>query len=309
MKHCPKCHYDNADCSVKCEICQGAVSEVAIVNVVAHKKSGGTAWVLMLIGLILFGCGVFFIPGPPRAPGSTVQLLQGTGFTYAGVLYSLEKMKGLRFLPLESKRSVIALLYSPEEKVGLAAAELVGSWSRLSAEPGQRGEFFEALLKAAAESHGAARRQAAMEMGLSAAYGFPFAAYASEMRKLVAGLMKETDERLNAAGFFLAAMAGFSEYMPELENIILVAPSPFLKVYAACALSRLGGQVGHKYLFSIALTESEFGKEAMSCLSYSASPEALPFLEKAAAGKPGAKSVGQAKIALTWRKQLAIINR
>lgn len=308
MKHCPQCAYDNADKAEKCEVCQGPLSCVAITHMQVPEKSGRKAWFFMFSGILLLALGAYFTWAPVSVPKSVTRLSPEDGFTYEGVLYSLEKMKPLRFLPLADKRSAAALLYSPDERVGFAAAELVGAWSRFSPEPGQCLEFFKALLKAAAQSHGAARRQAAMEAGMSAAAGFPFAPFAPGIRQAAAGRMKEKDERFNAAGFFLASMAGFSDFVPELDKVLAAAPSPYLKLYAACALSRLGRPSGHKYLFSATLSRAESGAEAISCLSYSVSPDAGPFLEKAAAGKMGTQAAAPAKIALTLRKQLAIIN-
>jgi len=309
MKHCPKCAYDNADSAGKCEVCQGSLTGVASIAIQVPEKSGLQAWSFLFSGILLLACGAYFIRAPLPVPKAPQSVFREGNFTYEGVLYSLEKMKQLRFLPLADRRSVAELLYSQDEQTGFAAAELVGAWSRFSAVPGECSEFFTALLKAAGASHGAARRQAAMEAGLSAAYGFPFSVYVPEMRKTAAGLMKENDETLNSAGFFLASMSGFTDFAPELNKVLASSPSPYLKLHAACALSRLGGAAGHKYLFSMVSSEAELRGEAISCLSYSVSPEAGPFLEKAVAGKLGRQAAAPAKIALTLRKQLAIINR
>lgn len=310
MKRCPKCAYDNADQAEECEICRGSLAGIVPVAIpVSRQEKSRQARSFMLSGILLLACGLFFFRAPAPAPESASGLSPDGGFTYEGVLHPLEKMKRLRFLPLEDRRGVAELLYSPEEKVGFAAAQLLGVWARGPASPEERRIFFEALLKAAAESRGAARSQAALEAGLCAGSGFPFAPYSPQLRKAAAGLMKEKDERLNAAGFFLASMGGFSDLVPELDNILAAAPSPYLKLYAACALSRLGGLSGHKHLLSVASSGSELGGEAISCLSFSVSPDAGPFLEKAAAGKMGTRSAAPAKIALTLRKQLAIINR
>ncbi|HNW43416.1 MAG TPA: hypothetical protein PKI19_02860 [Elusimicrobiales bacterium] len=308
MKRCPKCNYDNADQAEKCGICQCSLSGVAPAAMPVPEKKSGQAWALLLSGALLLACGFFFFRAPPAVPAAPPQPSAEDAFTYEGVLYPLEKMKQLRFLPLADKRSAAELMSSPEEKVGFAAAELAGIWARESALPAERREFFESLLKAAGESRGAARRQAAVELGLSAVYGFPFAPYAREMRKIASGLIKEKEEALSGAGFFLASMAGFSDFAPELRKIFAAAPSPYLKLSAACALSRLGDPAADKYLFSAAASDAEWGREAISCLSYSVSPEAGTFLEKAAAGKLAPQAADPAKIALTLRKQLAIIN-
>ena len=310
MKHCPKCAYDNVDQAENCEVCRGSLAGIVPLTMpAAGHENRGQGRLVMLSGILLLVCGFFFFRAPGTAPESAPRLSAEGGFTYEGVLYPLEKMKRLRFLPLKDRRGVAELLYSPEEKVGFAAAELLGVWARAPVRAEERRVFFEALLKAAAESRGSARSRAAIEAGLCAGSGFPFAPYSPQMRKAAAGLMKENDERLNAAGFFLASMGGFSDLAPELDKILAAAPSPYLKLYAACALSRLGGLSGHKHLLSVASSGSELGEEAISCLSFSVSPDAGPFLEKAAAGKMGTRSAAPAKIALTLRKQLAIINR
>ncbi|OGS12540.1 MAG: hypothetical protein A2234_06210 [Elusimicrobia bacterium RIFOXYA2_FULL_58_8] len=140
------------------------------------------------------------------------------------------------------------------------------------------------------------------------ACGLSFAEDETEIRGIVEDLTAEKDERFKAAGFFLAAMSGFSDLTRELDRVLAVGPSPYIKLHAACALSRLGGAAGHSYLFSVASSGDESGLEALACLAYSLSPEAQPFLENAASGKMGVKAAAAAKIALNFRKQLAIIN-
>ncbi|MEI7527770.1 MAG: hypothetical protein WCK76_02395 [Elusimicrobiota bacterium] len=309
MKVCPGCSYPNADQAEKCHVCGGSLSGAAVTVPVPDKTNYGKGWLLLFSGMLLLTCAMFCFRAPPAVPGRGPVLSPESAFNYSGVLASLRKMKTLRFLPLKDRRGAAELLYSPDEKVGAAAAELAGEWARFSAEPAARDEFFRALLKAAAGGRGAARRQAAMEAGVSALYSRRFAPYAPEMRRTVAGLMREKDEGLNAAGFFLASMAGFSDLVPELDRILAAAPSPYLKLYAACALSRLGGEAGHKYLFSAALAGGQPGIEAVSCLSYSVSPEAMLFLEKAAAGAIGPQAAVPARNALILRKQLAIIKQ
>jgi hypothetical protein len=308
MRHCPKCSYDNPDSSGKCGICSAPLAGVPLTYPAPKRSS--VPWLLLLAGLVFICVGVaIFCTGGEKNPVAAAVAPEADGYTYEGVLYSLDAMKGVKFLPLSDMRRVKPLLYCEDEKVGFLAAQMLGGWSRTAPWPEARAEFFEALLDGAASGKWPVRRQAAAEAARTAGQGFPVASYLPRIRSVSAGLAREKDEDLNAAGFFLGSMAGLSDLAPEMKKALSSAPSPHLRLYAACALSRLGAPEGDKYLFSLAVSEDAAEMpEAVSCLSYSVSPEADSFLKKASSGKLGVKTAAPARIALTLRKQLAIIN-
>lgn len=308
MRHCPKCSYDNPDSSVVCGICSAPLAGVPLTYPAPRRSA--VPWLLLLAGLIFIGAGaVIFYKGGERTPAAAQAAApEADGYTYEGVLYSLDAMKRVKFLPLADMRRVKPLLYCEDEKVGFLSAQMLGGWSRSAPWPEARAEFFGALLSRAASGKGPVRLQAAAEAALTAGQGFPAAAYLPRIRSVSAGLAGEKDDDLKAAGFFLASMAGLADLAPEMDKALSSAPSPHLRLYAACSLSRLGRPEGDKYLFSMAASESAVEMpEAFSCLSYSVSPEADSFLKKASSGKLGVKTAAQARIALTLRKQLAII--
>ena len=291
MKPCPSCCYGNPDTGVKCAICGGDISRVAVKTERPPEKE---SWTLIGVGLLLICCGAvfFFTQRPtgkdqvPKTVGSG--LSDEAAFDYGGVLSSLSELERLRFLPREEKTRVAALAASQDDRVGHAAVKLLGKWARGDDEPADRRAWFETLLKSAASGHAAVRRQAAFEAGASAAEGFPFKSYLPEIKKISAALISETDERLQASGFFLAAMAGLDEFADEMRRVFALYPSGVPKIYASCALARLGDEEGLKYLLEASSRPGgELRPEAESCLGYAAAvgmppPERLPLFPKTA---------------------------
>jgi len=84
-------------------------------------------------GLLVLLCGLFFFlyQNFPRTAGQAAETVDaapgGDSFNnYDGVVYSLKKMRGLRFLPAADKLRVPPLLLSREERVALAAGYAAG---------------------------------------------------------------------------------------------------------------------------------------------------------------------------------------
>ena len=77
-----------------------------------------------------------------------------------------------------------------------------------------------------------------------------------------------------------------------------------------CALSRLGRSQGHVYLSKAAQgRDPAIRSEALTCLSYSASPEAERLLLSASRDDFDAAAAEAAKRGIKLRKQLAIIKK
>ena len=303
MKKCPFCAYRNEDAAAACGICGAPLAGVKPeAPPPAPRRRPGV--LPLLAGWALLACAFFLYR---RAPAPKPVPSPADGFTYEGVLASVTEMKKLRYLPHADRASLIPLLSSPDDKVAVETARALGPWARSSEDPARRREFSEALAAAAENGSRAVRRQAAVEAGLTIAFGFDPAPYLPRLRRAAESLSADGNEELNAAGFFLASMAGFTDLAPRLETILSGSHSGYQRLHAACALGRFGSRAGNAYLLRAA-SGAEFGDEAMICLAYSSSPEALPFLERVAAGGQGSRAAGSAKIALTLRKQLAIIN-
>jgi hypothetical protein len=211
MKPCPSCGYGNPDSGLKCGICARDISSVPAVQPPAPQKESR---LMILTGLLLLACGLaFFVSGlfidkPARPASGETEFSDEAGFDYEGVLYALDRMAGLDFLPREDKLKVLPLLASHDERVGCAAARLLGAWTREEAAAADARLFFEALVKTAASGRGAVNREAAIEAGLAAAAGFPFAPYAADLAQAAEALSAAEDPYTREAGLLLASMAG-----------------------------------------------------------------------------------------------------
>lgn len=165
IKTCPSCGYGNPDASPKCGICARDISTVpVIVERLPEKESLG----LILTGLLLVVCGLaFFVSGrfadkPARPASWETEFSDEASFGYEGVLYSLDKMGQMRFLPREAKRKIVPLMYSPDDRVACAAVRLIGGWLRSGEEPEDEQFWLGILAKAASSGSPAVRRQAAL---------------------------------------------------------------------------------------------------------------------------------------------------
>ena len=272
---------------------------------------------MVLAGLLLLLCGALFYfmqNSPWRKEALTESgenaVADENSFSYEGVLYSLDKLEELRFLPEADRRRVPPLLSSPDDRVASAAAKVVGAWARAEKDEALGRLWFETLLETAASGRPAVRRQAALEAGFAAALGFPVSPYLERVRRAAAGLVEQKEENLKAAGFLLSAMAGLEDFTGEMRETLLSDPSSSFRLYAACALSRLGFSEGHRYLSRVVSgADSAVRNEALTCLSYSASPEAERLLLSASKDGFDGAAAEAAKRGLLLRKQLAIIKK
>lgn len=313
MRVCPSCGYGNGAAALKCGICGRDISAVPVLAPPPEKKE---AWLMTAAGLLVLFCGLFFFlyqnfPRTAGQPADVVDAAEGEDSfnNYDGVVYSLEKMRALRFLPGTDKLRVPPLLLSREERVALAAAATLGAWAREDALAADRELWFEALLKGARSALPAARRQAALAAGYAAGYGLDPAPYAGQIREVSAGLIAAGDAELVNAGYFLAAMGGLEDFSGAMEKTLLYDPAREDKFYAACALARLNRPEGHSYLAGlIAGADPGFRSRAFECLAYSAAAETPAYLA-ALAGKGGGELAEGAKSTLMLRKQLAIIKK
>lgn len=317
MKKCPSCGYGNPDTAVKCGICAGDITAVPLKADPVTEKESARPGLMVLAGLLLLFCGAlyFFMENSPWKKETPVQsgedsVTDENSFTYEGVLYGLDKMSSMRFLPEADKRRVPPQLSSPEDKVAHAAAVLLGNWSRTDADEALRRVWFEALLDAASSGRPVVRRQAALETGVTIALGFDVRPYLDQVRRAAAGLVGQREMELKAAGFFLSSMAGLEDFSVQMSETLRQDPSSSAKLYAACALSRLGRREGHDYL-SLAASGADpsVRSEALSCLAYSVSPEADRLLLSASKDGFDQVSAETAKRGIKLRKQLAIIKK
>ena len=313
MKKCPSCAYVNRGPGDKCGICGRDLAGVQPLPEEQPRRRRSASD--LAPGLILLACGAFALyHGLHRraaAPAAAAPEKRGDIVFSAngGAVYSLEKLSAQRYLPAADKLEVLRLMRSGRENVAFAAVRAAAALLLAERDDGLKKGFFEGLLKAAASAPPAARRQAALETGFAVAMGFPAAPYADRLRETAAALAAEKDAELAGAGFQLAALAGQAGLEPRMREV-LSGPDPKGRLYAACALSRLGDQAGYAALRSI-LNGGEDGYqlEAVGCLAYSASPEAEPLLRKLAKDEPGRPGLETAKNALIVRKQLAIIKK
>lgn len=312
MKKCPACGYSNAAAALKCAVCG---RDLAGTPAAPPPESPAAPDPLPAVGVLLVFCAAFFFlyqNFPLRQRPAPVTGGDAAGdeasFDYFGVLYSLDKQRGLRFLPEADKARALALLGSRDERVALAAAGALGEWARAAGDGGEKSRWFEALLEAVFKAGPRARRQAALEAGSALLYGLDPAPYAEKIKRASGGLIAEGDDEALRAGFFLASMAGLGDFSGQMDRTLLYDPSREAKLYAACALARLGRPAAHGYLAGlIGGPDAQLGEKALDCLLYSSAAETPPYLAALARGR--GEFSGPAKRALMLRKQLAIITK
>ena len=313
MKKCPACSYGNEDRSVKCGICGRDISAVRVSVPPAPVKN---SYAMFVAAGLIAGCAALFFfmqnspwrKEPPQVSGESAANDESS-FSYDGVLYSLQKMSGLAFLPESDKLRVARLALSPDYRVSEAALELLGAWAADPADPRRRRWFSELLSAAETSEHISSRRRGALEAGAALALGFPQGDQQERIRQLAASLAAREEVDLKAGGFFLGAMAGLPEFEPRLKDALENDPRPYVKLYAACGLSRFGLAGGDDYLFGAAGGGGELQEEALYCSAFSVSPEAGKLLARVALESAGTPAEVSAKRSLTIRKQLAIIKK
>jgi len=313
MRKCPSCAYENADNIRKCGICGRDISAVPVTVLPSPQRN---SYAMLIAGVLLLACGVFFFvrqssPEKKKSASRSAEnaVTDEQSFNYEGVLYGLDKMGELKFLSDSDKRRVPPLISSPDHKVSYAAVKLIGTWSRDVSDQ-DRGRWLAILLETAESSAPvSSRSRAAVEAGTTIALGFPPGPYLARIKSISAALAGNDEVNMKAGGYFLASMTGLSEFEPEMLYALSHDPSAYVRLYAACALSRLGRAEGHKYLLETASSGTELRTEAISCAAFSSSPGADKVLAAIAGGKADAKAAGTAKRSLILRKQLAIIKK
>lgn len=312
MKKCPACGYSNSAAAPKCAVCGG---DLAAVQAAPPPEKERAPDLLPAAGILLALCAAFFYlyqnfpsrEAPAPVTGEDAASDEAS-FDNDGVLYSLDRLRGLRFLPEADKLRVPPLLGFRDERVALAAAEVLGEWARGAADEADRRRWFEPLLEAVFEAGPSVRRQAAVEAGSALLYGLDPAPYAEKIKRASGGLLAEGDGEALRAGFFLASMAGLEEFSAQMDHTLLYDPSREAKLCAACALARLGRPAGHSYLAGVIEDgDPELREKAFDCLRYSSAPETSPYLAALARGR--GEFSGPAKRTLMLRKQLAIIKK
>ncbi len=299
MKKCPSCGYLNRGPVEKCGICGRDLAGVPAAAEDAPRRRRAASD--LAPGLILLACGAFVLyrglhrrPAAPARPEPRGDIVFSA---YGGAVYSLGKMSGQRFLPAADKLDALRLLSSGKEKVAYAAASAAGAWLRAEEDPAAAGAIFGKLLDAAASAVPAARSQAAIEAGMAVLLGFDAAPFEGRVREVCRGLASETDPRLRGSGFLLSAMSGSADLRRKMVGVLDLGPSGEDRLYAACALSRLGDRKGYNYLTRLVSGGGDLSAEAVSCLAYSSVPEAGTALKEALKG-PQAES---ARAALALR--------
>lgn len=308
MKKCPACGYGNPADRLNCAVCGRDLGGVRAAALPVPQKGGPNY--MLVSGLILLACAALFYALQTYAWKGGAAAAEEARFSYEGVVYSLEKLAGLRYLPAEDKKRVLPLLASSDERVAFAAAKAVGAWSRGEADGGLRRLWLQSLLDASGSGPSSARRQAALEAGFTLALSSAPGQYREQVLAASAALVARSEMELRASGFFLSAMAGLAEFVPQMKQALEYDPSYSAKLYAACALSRLGYAEGHAYLDkTVSGGSSPLRGEALACLAYSASPDAENLLTAASADGLDPAAAGSARTALMFREQLAIIKK
>jgi len=307
VKKCPSCAYGNADGAAVCGICGLDISRLIPAPEPRPAKTRKDALLLVSGFLLLAGAAAFNLlqdalwraAPAPSAPA-------GIPFDHSGTVYSLEAMAAQRYLPAESQLAALALLKSPDGAVSEAAAAAVGAWLRAGATEAPAASLLAGLLDAAA----AGRRRAAVEAGFALAQGLNGPGVPAKAAAAAGALIASGTPEGRAAGYFLSSMAGLQDFAPQLREVLLYDPLPASRLYAACALARLGDGEGHAYLERAARGwDPAVRPAAIDCLSYSASPSAGRVLAELSKGAPGSRPAQSAKRALMLRKQLAIIKK
>lgn len=307
MKTCPSCAYKSEDAALKCGICGGDISALKreAAPRAARKK---TNFDLGFLFLLLLAAGLYFgsrrgVPPAGRAASGPA----AKSFSNDGVVYTLDKMSALQFPGAEEKAAVLAAFGNADWKVRAAGAKTAGAWLRAGIPdiPRQRVE----LIMALRDVSGPVKKEAAMETGLLIGLGVMNGTDVPELEKQVRSFMEDSDAIVKSAGYFLAAMSGLSGLRGKLEHAFKYEPLPMTRLYAACALAGLGSEDGAQAVFRAAGDpDPEVRKEAALCLSYAATPKAVPLLRKISAEDADPETADNARFSLNLRKQLAIIN-
>ncbi|MBI4802832.1 MAG: HEAT repeat domain-containing protein [Elusimicrobia bacterium] len=309
MKTCPSCGYKNEDAGLKCGICGGDISGLK-----ADAPSGDIRrkidFDIVFLALLAAAIGVYFSVRRdlPAAGTHKKTPAAGSSFSNDGVIYTLEKMAALRFLGAEEKAATLAAFENLDEKVRAAGVKTAGAWLKARVIP-DTAPFLARLMAALNDPAGPVRKEAAMETGLIIGFGIIKPAEAPDLEKKVRALMEDRSDIVKSAGYFLAAMSEMSGLKGRLEYAFRHEPAAMTRLYAACALAGLGSEEGALAVFRASLDpDANTRKEAVLCLAYTASPQAVPLLKKISASDTDFEAADYAKFSLNLRKQLAIIN-
>jgi hypothetical protein len=162
VKKCPACGYANSG-DASCGVCGRDISSVSPLPEVRAKKD--RAMPLLAAVLLLCCLAAFFVTGGPGRGNSAREgenFSDEASFGYEGVIYSLDRMAELKFLPQEDRLRTLPLLNSRDERVACAAVRAAGRWARSGAR--DAAVFVEALRAAAKTGPEACRALAAAEL-------------------------------------------------------------------------------------------------------------------------------------------------
>lgn len=308
MKTCKSCGYKNEDAGLRCGICGGDISGLAAdaAPVPRSRKVG----VLIFLAVMLIYCATLYYYVSRFQERQTLKnniAAAQKPFSNEGVIYTLEKMRALKFLGAEETAAALAALADPDEKVRAAGAKTAGAWLRAGI-PGLS-PLSERLLSALDDRSAQVRKEAAMEIGLLIGLGLMKPDQAPGLEKKVLVFMSDKSDIVRSAGYFLAAMAGMSGLKGRLEYAFSHEQAPMTRLYAACALAGFGSEEGSRAVFGAAQDpDANTRKEAVLCLAYAAGPQAVPRLVRISRADPDFEVADYAKFSLNLRKQLAIIN-
>ncbi|MBU2572829.1 MAG: HEAT repeat domain-containing protein [Elusimicrobia bacterium] len=308
MKTCPSCGYKNEEAALKCGICGGDLSGLK-TDAAPGNIRGKIDFNLVFLGVLAIAIGVYFFVRREIPAAGTLKKNAAAErpFSNDGVIYTLEKMAALKFLGAEEKAAALAAFENPDEKVRAAGVKTAGAWLRAGI--GDTAPLLARLTAALSDLSGPVRKEAAMETGLLIGLGVIKPAGVPGLETKVRAFMEDRSDLVKSAGYFLAAMAELSGLKGRLEYASGHEPLAMTRLYAACALAGLGSEEGARAVFRASLDpDANTRKEAVLCLAYTASPQAVPLLRKISASDTDFEVVDYAKFSLNLRKQLAIIN-
>lgn len=91
----------------------------------------------LLAAVLLLCClAAFFVTGGRKGGAAHPEgetFSDEASFGYEGVIYSLDRLGDLKFLPSEDRLKVLPFLASRDERVACAAARAAGKWARSGA--------------------------------------------------------------------------------------------------------------------------------------------------------------------------------
>jgi len=149
VKKCPACGYANSG-GANCGVCGRDISSVAPLP--ETPKKADRAMPLLAAVLLLCCLAAFFVTGGRKGGAAAPEgesFSDEASFGSEGVVYSLDRMGELRFLPREDRLKALPLMNSSDERVACAAVRAAGKWARSGAPDS---EVFAEALRAAAES-------------------------------------------------------------------------------------------------------------------------------------------------------------